>query len=432
MKESKEMLRASLKPLIPLLIGTALIIAGNALLSTILALRGQAEGMADTFVGLWMSAYFVGYFLGSILLAGLIHEVGHIRTFSALASVASAVALLHLLLIDPFVWILLRVMVGACVAGMIMVIESWLNAGAKTEIRGRVLSVYSMVTVGSWAVSQPALNLASPEQFTLFCLVSIVLSFALVPVALARTAPPLPVAAPRMPLRKLFSVSPLGAVALPLTGTLNGAFWGLGPVYATGLGYDVSQISAVMSVTMLGGFCLQWPVGRLSDSMDRRIVIVFCAAGSVAICWLLLTLQATRFEIILALLFGFGALTMSVYAVIIAHVNDTLDTTDVLPATGSLVLGYGLGAALGSACAGIVTDFVGPGGLFWFCGVIATIFATYGLARILVQRPTLSENKEDFLSVPRTTPIALQMDERIPRKIVEREVVEWERDHRPD
>ena len=429
MNTSRPTLGASLKPLVPLLIGTALIIAGNALLSTVLALRGQAEGMSDTYVGLWMSAYFLGYLVGSVLLAGLIHDVGHIRTFAALASLASAIALLHLLFVDPIVWMVLRIIVGACVAGMIMVIESWLNAGASSEIRGRVLSVYSMVTVGSWAASQPALNLAPPEQFVLFCVVSVTLSLALVPVALARTAPPLPVAAPRLPLRKLFSLSPLGAIALPLIGMLNGAFWALGPVYATGLGYDTAGISAVMSVTMLGAFCLQWPVGRLSDSMDRRIVIVFCAAGSVCICWLLLAIDSARFEVVLALLFAFGALTMSVYAVVIAHVNDTLDTADVLPATGSLILGYGLGASVGSAAAGVLTDYIGTGGLFWFCGVIASVFAAYGLARMLIQKPLPPEEKEDFLSVPRTTPIAIQMDERIPQSLVEQEVIEWDRDH---
>ena len=244
-----------------LLSGVAILVLGNGLQGTLLGVRAGIEGMAAETIGLIMSAYFVGFAVACFVVPPLVERVGHIRTFAALASIASAVALAHAIFVTAGVWILLRIAQGACYAGLIMVIESWLNASTSRRHRGRVLATYSVVLYAAWALSQPMLSVAPPSDFVLFCIVSICLSLALVPITLMGSGGPGFVTASRTGLRRLYQISPLGLVGALAVGAVTGALLGMGPTFAQNNGLSDFGISAFMGLTIGGALALQWPLG---------------------------------------------------------------------------------------------------------------------------------------------------------------------------
>ncbi|MFW8637406.1 MFS transporter [Cribrihabitans pelagius] len=244
--------QATLRQVAPLLLAVTFLIVGHGLQGTLPGLRGGLEGMNARSIGLIMSAYFAGFIIASFHCVRLIEALGHIRTFAALASVTSAVALAYVLQISVTGWLILRVINGLCFAGMILVVESWLNAGTNSRWRGRVLAVYGSITLAAWAASQPLLSLADPSGFILFCLVSVVVSLALVPVTLARTSVSPDVGADRLSAKRLFDASPIGVIGTFLIGVWASAFWGMGPTYGQMSGLDTGANAALISAVMVG------------------------------------------------------------------------------------------------------------------------------------------------------------------------------------
>lgn len=265
--------RLRVGPVSALLFGIGLLVLGNGLQGTLLGVRAGLEGFRQETIGLMMSAYFAGYVAGSIWCPRLIDQAGHIRVFAALASIASAATLTHALTIEPTSWTFLRALNGACYAGLGIVTESWLNGHAAPGRRGQLLAIYGVVTMGAWAASQLLLNLADPAGFVLFCLVSVLLSLALVPIALTRAAVPVTADQSRVSLKKLYTISPLGFAGCLLTGLAMSAFWGMGPTFAQQIGLNNIHLSLFMAAPIVGAVVLQWPLGWVSDQIDRRGVI---------------------------------------------------------------------------------------------------------------------------------------------------------------
>lgn len=237
--------RLVVAPVATLLASVILLVLGNGLQGTLLVVRAGIEGFRSEVIGAMMSCYFAGYALGALLLPRLVASAGHIRAFAGFASIASAVTLLHVLFPEPWVWIVLRALTGLVYAGMILVTESWLNAHALPATRGRLLSLYGMLTMGTWALGQGLLNMAPPQGMALFLLVSILVSLALVPITLLPSRPPMVPQEARLSLRRLFAISPLGTLGAFLSGLALSAFWGMGPNFAqeVGLGTGVSRPS---------------------------------------------------------------------------------------------------------------------------------------------------------------------------------------------
>lgn len=215
--------RGGLVQIWALLAGTAFLVLGNGLQGTLIGVRAGIEGMDEVTIGVVMSAYFVGFVAGSMYVPKLVHGVGHIRTFAALASIDSAVALAFAIFVSPAAWIALRAVHGACYAGLIIVVESWLNAAAERHDRGRLLAVYSIVLYAAWAGGQPLIDVAPATGFLLFCLVSICMSLALVPITLTRADVPGVVDATRFNLKRLWSVSP--ACSSPASASVPTSAW---------------------------------------------------------------------------------------------------------------------------------------------------------------------------------------------------------------
>ncbi|MDX1434536.1 MAG: MFS transporter, partial [Gammaproteobacteria bacterium] len=275
---------ATLRAVFSLLLSYGLLLLANGLFNTLLSVRSQIEGFATEVVGLIMAAYFFGLLMGARYAVQVVANVGHIRAFAAFASVMSVAALVHVLWVDPLVWAVLRCASGFCMAGMIMVTESWLNERSTNQTRGQVLAFYMITNYFSAGCGQFLLTAADPARFQLFSIASIIFSLALVPVLLTRASAPKPAPRERLRIGELWRTSPLGLTGAFCAGLVNASFFGLGPIFATGEGLDLAQTSTFMASVIFGGLLLQIPVGRLSDSVDRRTVLAGVALLTSVAC----------------------------------------------------------------------------------------------------------------------------------------------------
>jgi MFS family permease len=384
-----------------LLLAAAILLAGNGLQGTLLAVRANLEGFPTSLIGLLMSAYFAGFVAGCRFNPALIKSVGHIRTFLALASVASASALIHPMMIDVWVWAILRALTGFCFAGLIMVIESWINERATNANRGRILSVYRVIDLTSTTAGNALLATASPIGFELFATVSILMSLALVPVALTKSDAPKPIETARLDIPRLFRVSPVAAVGAPLVGLANAAFWGVGAVYAQELGYDNAQIAAFISVAVIGAAVLQWPLGWLSDKFDRRRVMLASAVFGIASSLALATFGGRSPEFLLGLGALFGAFVIPMFGLTAAHANDHAGSGEAVATNGGLLLLHGCGSVVGATLGASVMAMFGPPALFYYVATIYVAFAGFCLYRILTKPPVPDAQKTPFAPVPK-------------------------------
>ena len=385
---------------------------GIGLLFTALGLRAGLMDYPVSVTGLVMSAYFVGFILGTFVCPAIIRRAGHIRAFAAMASVASTMPILHALVLSPWAWGALRLITGVCVVGLYMVIESWLNALAPNSKRGKIFAAYMATTLGALAFGQFLILVGDVLGFTPFALVSILLSLALVPVALTRVPEPPPVAAPRPALRRLFAVAPVGFVGALASGLLNGAFFGMGAVFAQRVGMSEAGVASFMSATIVGGAMLQWPVGQLSDRRDRRLVLAAVCASAALLAALAFVAEGYAAPLLVVVAFFYGGLAFTVYGLSVAHVNDLLEPARILEATGSLLMLHGIGAAIGPTAAGFLMQQLGPGSLLVYFALVLAALAGYALYRYkLVARPAPGD-AHGYVPMAETSQALLQMDPR--------------------
>lgn len=399
---------AAVRPLIALLAGTALLLAGSGLLGSLLAVRGQLEGFSAQTLGLIMSGYFVGFFLGTFAAPNLIQRIGHIRAFAFYAALCAAAVLLHPVLIDPWAWAGLRLLTGIAFVGLYTVIESWLNAQAAPSQRSQVFAVYMAVNLLALAAGQWLLELSSPALFVPFSVVAILICVAALPVTASRmTQPELP-ATPRLALPALYRAAPAAASGALLSGLAMGGFWGLAAVYATRLGLGVSGVAALMSVTIIGGALLQWPIGRLSDRGDRRTTLALISVLAAAVALVVIVTAGLDRRVLYALFFVYGGLVFTIYPICVAHLLDHLPTENLLSGCSSLLLLNGIGAALGPAIAGVAMTAYGPQALPAFFALTFGLLAIVAAGRrLLVRRDR--DHPAHFHPMLRTTPSALEL-----------------------
>ena len=386
--------------IISLLLAAAILLAGNGLQGTLLAVRANLEGFPTALIGVLMSAYFAGFILGCRFNPGFIKSVGHIRTFVALASIASAAALVHPIVIDVPTWAALRGVTGFCFAGLIMIIESWINERATNANRGRILSVYRVIDLTATMTGNALLATADPADFPLFATVSILMSLALVPIALTRSDAPKPIATARLDVRKLFRVSPVAAVGAPMIGLANAAFWGVGAVYAQQLGYGKEIIAGFISAVIIGGALLQWPLGWLSDQIDRRKVMAGAALLGAASAAALSQLGDAGPMLLLVLGGLVGAFMIPMFGLAAAHANDLADPGAAVETNGGLLLLHGCGSVVGATLGAIMMSAFGPPFLFVYIAAIYVILGGFCLVRVLWKQGRIPEQKTPFTPAP--------------------------------
>ncbi|MDT8879625.1 MFS transporter [Halomonas saccharevitans] len=383
-----------------LLLGVGLLMLGNGLMGSLLGMRAAEEAFGNTATGFIMSSYFVGFLAGSTLTPRKLREVGHIRVFAALASITSIAILVHVMVIDPWIWAGMRLVTGFAYAGLYVVTESWLNGYASNQLRGRLLAFYMVISYLGMGGGQLMLNLADPSGVILFLLVSILVSLALVPILLSHTPQPDTSQPESMSLLRLCRLSPLGTIGCLLTGIANGTVFGMGAVYATRSGMAVDEVAAFMGAFILGGALLQWPLGKLSDKTDRQKVIVVVAglATLLALAGLTVDADAPLLRILLGAALGGTSLTL--YSLCLATANDDLTSSQVIAASSSLVLALGIGATLGPVSTGLLMEWLGPGGFMWDMAAIHALLVAVGLYCLVRYPGHASETHGHYVAMP--------------------------------
>ena len=389
-----------------ILLGIGFMMLANGLQGTLLGLRATLEGFSIFTTGIMMSGYFIGIFIGSFLAPMLVRRVGHIRVFSALASLASISILFHGVYIDPLFWMLMRVVTGICFAGFFVVTESWLNDRASNQTRGKILSIYMvMVTLGMGS-GQFLLNLAQPGDIDLFILISVIISFGLIPILL--TAKPAPVfeASSSMPLIELYKASPLAVIGNGLTGMAHGTIFGLGAIYASAVLVDVKLISWFMACFLIGSLITLWPIGLLSDRINRRLVMA--AISTIAIIACLLAIITSKDSILFYLvIILLGGAAMPMYSICVAHANDRLEPHQIVGASGSLVMVSGIGLSTGPIIVAFFMDIYGMEFYFLGIAVVFTLILIFTLIRINSRAGIKIEDQSHFIATGAIgTPIA--------------------------
>lgn len=391
-----------------LLIGIVFIMLGNGMHFTLIGLRGAIEGFSATELAIVASGYFLGFLSGARLTPGMIKRVGHVRVFAALGSFMSAGLIAFPLLTDPILWTVLRVLVGFCMSGIYVTAESWLNASATNETRGKVLSAYMIAQTLGIIGAQGLLTFGEAATAGLFIGASILVSISFGPILLSVTPTPAADVTRPMPLRDLFKGSPLGTVGIFLLGTIYATQSGMGAVYGTQVGMSANEISLFIAMLFGGALLLQFPIGWLSDRIDRRKVILGCSVLGAAFCVLGL-IDGTNVVLLMGAAFLTGGVTTPLYALILAYTNDALDAEDMPAASGGLVLTFGIGAILGPLAAGAAMEYFGPQAFWLVLGVTFVGIAMYSTYR-MTQRPAAPVSETDsYLGVlPTASPVTVE------------------------
>lgn len=382
-----------------LLLGMGLIMLGNGLQMSLLGVRASIENFGTTITGFMMSGYFLGLIFGCNITPFLVKRVGHIRIFGALASLASTSILLQAIFIDPFIWWIMRLITGFSYAGLYIVAESWLNESATNRTRGKLFSLYMLISFGGMAGGQIMLNFFPPSGFELFLLVSLLISLAVIPILISVSRAPQFEMMEKVNIVQLYRVSPLGVMGMIVSGMVIGAIYAMGPVFTTNIGMSVKEVSFFMMMIILGGFLFQYPLGWLSDLVGRRKVIVLsCVLGTgVSIFAITLSPNNTIFFLIIACV---GGLSLPLYALCGVHINDYLNPTQMVAASGVLVLLSSLGATIGSPLTAAAMDVFG---LNAFYGSVASMLASISIFSLWrrTKRPEIAvENAGGFVVMP--------------------------------
>lgn len=403
-------------PLAALLSGVGLLIVGTGLMFAAIGAQASTANFSSLVTGLVMSAYFAGAIYGTYACPHIIRKVGFIRAFAAMASVASTLPLLHALWINPFFWGALRFVTGLCLVGLYLVVESWLNVLAPHDKRGKVFAIYLVVNMVSLAIGQWLILVGDRNGFVPFVLVSVLFSFALLPITLTPVEQPVITEAPKFSLIELFSISPIGTLGALASGMLSGPLLGLGHVFGAGVGFSETGIATFMGATILGGAAFQWPVGHFSDRHDRRLVLFWVAVACASVAGIGFLLARDYEYSLIALGVAFGGLAFTVYGISVAHVNDLVDRVKVLQATGGLLLLNGIGATIGPTLAGGMMDVFGPEALMlYFACVLAALAAlTWHYRRKFPMNRGDPTEKADFVMAGASTQAVLPMDPRFP------------------
>lgn len=408
-----------------LLAGIALLLMGSGLLNTLVPLRGATEGFSDQTLGLFGSAYFAGFMLGTWLCPKLIRRMGHIRAFAFFASATAACIILHVIHVDMLFWLLLRLVTGTVLVGVYTSIESWLNTGAPKERRARVFAVYMAVNLGALALSQQLLQMDNPLANLTFGIAAFFVIIAIMPVVATRLPQPEIVETTTLSLKALWRAAPAACAGAVLSGLAMGGFWGLGALYAGRVGMDTGQIASFMSLVIVAGALFQWPMGVLSDRIDRRLALVI-VAGIAAVGSLLMALLGSSGTWLLVGAAIFGAGSFSVYPTVVAHLIDHLRKEEVLSGNAALLMLQGVGSAIGPALAGWLMGITSTLMLPLYFAVMFAASALFSLLRWRDNRDQIVDEPAHQISMLGTSPEALEMvvDEQKPDEMPVEEVGE--------
>ncbi|MDP9011262.1 MAG: MFS transporter [Pseudomonadota bacterium] len=381
----------------PLLLGMGVLMLGAGLQSTLLGLRATLEGFSPHVTGIVMSCYYAGYLVGTRIAPPLLRKVGHIRVFAALAAIASVSILLQGCFVNPMIWAAMRLVSGIGFAGIYVVAESWLNHRASRANRGSLLAIYMLVLYVGLGSAQFLLALSDPATPAPFMLVSALISLALVPIALSEHQIPERAAPSKVRLLELYSNSPLGVAGVTVSGMISATIFSMGPVYARLSGLETQGIAIFMGVSILAAVVTQYPVGRISDRIDRRTVIAGICTLATLVAGSIVAFKAVPHGLFLTLAGLFSGLALTLYSLSVSHVNDKLEPAQMVAASSALLLLNGTGAIVGPMLSGSLMAAFGAQAYFATLATLTAALLVYDLWRKSRRRPVPPLQKIPFV-----------------------------------
>ncbi|MDA8011291.1 MAG: MFS transporter, partial [Gammaproteobacteria bacterium] len=402
-----------LKPIAPLLLSASILLGGNGVLGTLIALRGSLEGFDTVLVGLMGACYYLGFFAASFHSARLIRRTGHVRAFAALAAIGALVPLVMAMTPNPWVWLVMRAFSGFCFAALLMVVESWINEISKNDSRGRVLGVYRILDLLAVTGTQFLIPLVGEGGHEIFSVVSMMYCLSLVPVALSTRARP---AAPenlKLDLGAIWRISPLACLTSLAIGLTNSAFRLVGPLYGLEIGLDTGAVVVFMTLGIIGGAALQYPLGYMSDKVGRRSTVLFSTFGAM-LAAVFLSGQSAVLPVYIGA-FAFGAFALPLYSLAAAHANDRAGIGQYVLVSAGLSFYFALGAVIGPYAASLVIEYFGAPAFFLYtCAVHATLCLVV-IIRSLRRAAVPAERRSRFVGLLRTSPMFFRLARRFTR-----------------
>ncbi|MCZ6846754.1 MAG: MFS transporter [Alphaproteobacteria bacterium] len=383
-------------PIAALLTSAAILLMGNGLQSTLLPLRAEIDAFSTFSIGILGSTYYIGFAAGCILAPYLVRRVGHIRVFTAMVAIASVAPLVHSIWSSEGLWWLVRAATGFCLAALFMIIESWLNEKATNENRGVVFSIYTIISLTVVTLGQLMINVSQPGSYILFSLAAILVSLSAVPISLTRASAPAPMQTVQIRIRHLYRLSPVGLIGALLVGAQQGAFWSLGPIFAGRIGFDTFEITLFMSAAVIGGALGQWPLGKLSDRLDRRKVLLGACFAAAVIGLAIRLLHPTLGSgvLILTLLWGMSAFPL--YSICAAHMNDHVEEGGFVEASSGILLTFAAGAIAGPIIVSPFMTLISPYALFGWTALFQIALVVFVAYRMRIRDEVSEAQRGSF------------------------------------
>lgn len=394
---------SSIRPLIPLLIAAGVLLAGNGLQGTLIALRGAAEGFSASTIGFMGTTYFIGFLVGCLVVPALLRSVGHIRTFAALAAIAASASLALVLIVEPVTWMAMRMIIGFCFAGLFMTVDSWINSGVSNKDRASVLSIYRIIDIVAVTGSQYLIPVFGAGGFTIFALMAMMICLSLVPVSVADRSNPEPPEAFGLDLRSVWLTSPLACLGCVAIGLTNSAFRLVGPIYAKDIGLSVADVATFMSAGILGGAILQYPMGYMSDRGDRRYVLLFATTGAVLSGLGITYLAGNSPYLNFVGIFLFGAFSLPLYSLAAAHANDHATKGQFVQIAAGLLFFFSMGATIGPVTAAAMVEIGGPKLLFNYISFVHGLLILATIYRMRARGAVPIDGRKRFTGLLRTS-----------------------------
>ena len=404
-----------LKTFIALYSAVLFMMTGLGLLHSYLSFRLSIEGVSPQIVGLVLTSYFIGLVVGTFVCKRMIRSVGHIRSFAAFIAITAAMVMIHGLYVSVPFWACLRFITGVSAMGMFMVVESWLNECADSQVRTRVFSIYMILCYLGGTIGQKLLNVGDAQSQTSYLIVGIFLVLSIIPIALTHSIHPKLPRIEQISLKTICVKSPIAIMGCFVAGLMNSGFYTMGPLFAHQIKLNVSQISWFMALTVLGGLLLQWPVGKISDRFDRSLVLPSLGIILSAICIFMVFSARDSFVVLLMATAVFGGFMFSIYPVAVARAHDVFDAQDVVKVSSALLLAYGVGAVLGPMLVSTVMILSStPFGFYFYFIGISSLYAAITL--VLRQREGVQifhpEEQVDFVMMKKSSTVVMHMDPR--------------------
>ena len=402
-----------IRPIAPLLLAASILLGGNGVLGTLIALRGKLEGFDTELVGLMGACYFIGFFASCFTAARLIRSIGHVRAFAALAAIGAVVPLIMAMAPNAWVWVAIRVISGFCFAGLLMVIESWINENSKNTSRGRVLGVYRIVDLLAVTGTQFLIPLVGEGGYQIFSVVSLMYCLSMVPVALSNRTKPKAPDNLKLELGTIWRISPLACLTSLAIGLTNSAFRLIGPIYGIEIGLDTSSVVVFMTLGIIGGAVTQYPLGYMSDKLGRRKTVLFSTLGAMLAAIVLSRQQFGSVTMVYAGIFAFGAFALPLYSLAAAHANDRAKIGQYVLVSAGLSFFFSLGAVIGPYSASLVIKYFGPAAFFVYTCAVHASLALIVMVRMMRRASVPAEQRSKFVGLLKTSPMFFRLARRI-------------------